>query len=107
MLQNQEMTPAEVDKRLQALSALKLHPREQEVPRSLLARAERLYGIVSWGNPRRSGSGPVLVSAGAVLPGNPPGGQASRRMEQMLNSVEAYLERDPFADGFPQWEDPE
>ena len=107
LLQNQEMTPAEVEKRLQALSALKLHPREQEVPRSLLARAERLYAsslgetraaldqALSWYQRELSSQEPLRVA------------KASRRMEQMLNSVEAYLERDPFADGFPQWDAPE
>ena len=101
------MTPAEVEKRLQALSALKLHPREQEVPRALLARAERLYAsslgetraaldqALSWYQRELSSQESLRVA------------KASRRMEQMLDSVEAYLGRDPFADGFPQWDDPE
>ena len=107
LLQNQEMTPAEVEKRLQALSALKLHPREQEVPRALLARAERLYAsslgetraaldqALSWYQRELSSQEALRVA------------KAFRRMEQMLDSVEAYLGRDPFADGFPQWDDPE
>jgi len=35
--------PAEVERRLHALSALKVHPRDELVNTALLARAERLY----------------------------------------------------------------
>jgi len=37
------LTPAEIQQRLQALSLLKIHPREQQVNTLLVARLERLY----------------------------------------------------------------
>lgn len=37
------LSPAEIEERLKALSALKLHPREQQANLALIARAERLY----------------------------------------------------------------
>lgn len=107
LLQNEDLKPQEVEARLRALSALKLHPREQAVPRALLARAERLYTMalgpvratleeaLSWYQRELSTQEPLRV------------GRASRKLEQLLDSVEAYLGRDPLADGGPQWETPE
>lgn len=37
------LSPAEIEARLKALAALKLHPREQQANLALIARAERLY----------------------------------------------------------------
>jgi molecular chaperone HscC len=37
------MSPAEIQERLAALNAIKIHPREQAENRALLARAERMY----------------------------------------------------------------
>ena len=37
------LSPAEIEARLKALSALKLHPREQQANLALISRAERLY----------------------------------------------------------------
>lgn len=41
--QNVDMTDEEIEKRMEELSYLKIHPREQEVNKLLLLKAERLY----------------------------------------------------------------
>ena len=45
VLQGSGMTEAEVEQRLKELEALKMHPRDQEGPRTLIARGERLYAM--------------------------------------------------------------
>ena len=45
VLQGSGMTEEEVEARLKELEALKMHPREQEGPRTLIARGERLYAM--------------------------------------------------------------
>lgn len=45
VLQNQDMTAEEAERRLRELSRLKLHPREQEECRAMVARGERLYAV--------------------------------------------------------------
>ena len=45
VLQGSGMTEAEVERRLKELEALKMHPRDQEGPRTLIARGERLYAM--------------------------------------------------------------
>lgn len=45
VLQDSGMTEAEVETRLKELESLKLHPREQEGPRTLIARGEKLYAM--------------------------------------------------------------
>ncbi len=110
LLRNQEMTEQEVERRLRELSELKLHPREQEMPRALLARAERLYAmtvgeireqvdqILAWYQRELSTQETIRVV------------KANRRMEHMLDRMEAYLGQDtlhdPFLDDWNQ-EDPE
>ncbi|HWT54941.1 MAG TPA: molecular chaperone HscC [Rhodocyclaceae bacterium] len=42
------LSPEEIRQRLQALSKLKVHPREQQENLSLIARAERLYEELLW-----------------------------------------------------------
>jgi molecular chaperone HscC len=37
------LSPEEIEARLAALAALKMHPRDEQVNRQALARAERLY----------------------------------------------------------------
>lgn len=110
VLQNKEMTAKEVEERLRELSALKLHPREQEAPRALLARAERVYAMtvgeirervdqmLAWYQHELSAQETIRIA------------KASRRFERFLDSVEVYLGedalRDPFSDAWDQ-EDPE
>lgn len=108
VLRNQEMTSQEAERRLQELSALKLHPRDQEVPRALLARAERVYTMTV---------GEVREQVGRMLAWYQHElsvqeairtAKASRRMEKFLDSAEAYLGddalQDPFFDGWDQEE---
>lgn len=45
VLQGSGMSEAEVEQRLKELEALKMHPRDQEGPRTLIARGERLYAM--------------------------------------------------------------
>ena len=91
ILQNQEMQAEEVAWRLQVLSTLKLHPREQEIPRALIARAERLYvatvgglrvqvyRMLEWYQSILDRQDRLLVA------------KASRRVERFLNQVEAWI----------------
>lgn len=108
VIQNKEMTQQEVERRLKELSALKLHPRDQEIPRALLARAERVFAmtvgdlrqrvaqILAWYQNELSSQEAIRVA------------KASRRMEQFLDGVETYLGqdalRDPFSDDWDQEE---
>lgn len=108
VLRNQEMSQQEAEQRLKELSALKLHPREQEVPRALLARAERVYAMTI-GEVRDQVDRMLLwyqheLSVQEAIRT----AKASRRMEKFLDSVEAYLGedalRDPFFDPWNQEE---
>ena len=45
VLQGSGMSEAEVEQRLKELERLKMHPRDQEGPRTLIARGERLYAM--------------------------------------------------------------
>lgn len=94
ILQNKEMTAQQVEQRLKELSALKLHPRDQEFPRSLIARAERFYTMtvgslrfeiertLVWYQNRLSTQENIQVA------------KASRRMELFLDRVESYIGKD-------------
>ncbi|MBD9369220.1 molecular chaperone HscC [Xanthomonas sp. XNM01] len=58
------LQPHEIRARLQALSALKVHPREQQENLSLVARAERLYEELLWA---RDDLQSALVQFGSAL----------------------------------------
>ena len=100
VIQNQEMTQQEVEQRLQELSALKLHPRDQEIPRGLLARAQRMFAMtvgdlrqrvaqfLAWYQNELASQEAIRVA------------KASRRMAQFLDEVETYLGRDALQDPF-------
>ena len=100
VIQNQEMTQQEVEQRLQELSALKLHPRDQEIPRALLARAQRMFAMtvgdlrqrvaqfLAWYQNELASQEAIRVA------------KASRRMAQFLDEVETYLGRDALQDPF-------
>lgn len=98
LLQNKEMSAAEVERRLEELSALKLHPREQEGPRALIARAERLY-VATVGNLRDQvyrilgWYQGILNSQDQLLVA-----KASRRMEYFLDQMESLLGDDGLPD---------
>ncbi len=91
VLQNQGMSEAETEKRLQELSALKLHPREQEGPRAMIARAERLFAVtvgqlrekvaemLDWYQMQLNSQESLRIA------------EATRRADQFFDKVEAYL----------------
>lgn len=91
VLQGKGMTEAEAEQRLKELSTLKLHPREQEGPRRLIARAQRLYAVtvgdlrervgnlLDWYQQQLGTQEPVKIA------------KASRRAERFLDQAEAYL----------------
>ena len=91
VLQNQGMSEAETEKRLQELSALKLHPREQEGPRAMIARAERLFAVtvgqlrekvaemLDWYQMQLNSQESLRIA------------KATRRADQFFDKVEAYL----------------
>ncbi|MCI8303097.1 MAG: Hsp70 family protein [Lawsonibacter sp.] len=91
VLQGSGMTEAEVEERLKELETLKMHPREQEVPRTLVARGERLYAMtvgqmrdqvaymLDWYQMQLSSQESLRIA------------KASRRVEQFFDQAEAYL----------------
>ena len=91
VLQNRDMPPEEAERRLRELSALKLHPREQEGPRALTARGERLFAVTV-GNLREQVAALLdwyqrqLSSQEAMRIA-----KASRRLERFFDQAEAYL----------------
>lgn len=94
VLQNKEMTEQQVQQRLKELSALKLHPRDQEVPRMLIARAERLYAMTN--GSLRTDVERMLEWYQSKLntQENIQVGKASRRIELFLDRVESYIGKD-------------
>ena len=91
VLQGAGMTEEEVEQRLKELEALKLNPREQEGPRTLIARGERLYamtvgnmrdqvaGMLDWYQMQLSTQESIRVA------------KAGRRAEAFFDQVEAYI----------------
>ena len=91
VLQNKDITPEEAQRRLQELSRLKLHPREREECRAMLARGERLYAatvgglreevgrMLDWYQ-QRLGSQEALRVA-----------KATKAMDEFFDRVEAYM----------------
>ena len=91
VLQNKDMSPAEAERRLKELSALKLHPREQEGPRAMVARGERLYSVtvgnlreqvgrlLDWYQLQLSSQEPLKIA------------KATKRADQFFDQVEAFL----------------
>ncbi|MCI8422202.1 MAG: molecular chaperone HscC [Lawsonibacter sp.] len=91
VVKNNSMSDAEAERRLVELSALKLHPREQEVPRALIAQAERLYvasvgqlrgqvvRLLEWYQNILNSQNPLLI------------GRASRHMKQTLGQLETWM----------------
>lgn len=111
VLKNQDMSAEEVRQRLKELSALKLHPREQERPRALIARAERLYAATT-GNTREY----IVQMLGwyqSILNQQDPlrAAKASARIEQALEQLESmnggdlFLDSDLFSDNMEDEED--
>ena len=102
------MDQREVERRLKELSALKLHPRDQEVPRALLARAERLYTMTVGGLRAQVEQMLTWYQSCLATQETIRVAKATRRMESFLDNAESYLGQD-LLDGplFSQWEDNE
>ena len=91
VLQGSGMSEAEVERRLKELEALKMHPREQEGPRTLIARGQRLYAMtvgqlrdqvadmLDWYQMQLSTQESLRVA------------KASRRVAAFFDQAEAYI----------------
>ena len=91
VLQGSGMTDEEVEARLKELEGLKLHPRDQEGPRTLIARGQRLYAMtvgpvrdrvaemLDWFQGELSTQEPLRVA------------KASRRADAFFDQAEAYV----------------
>ena len=90
VLKGSGMDDAQVERRLRELSALKLHPRDQEGPRAMIARAERLFAATV--GPLREHVGAMLDWFQRQLEHQEPlyTAKAMRRMDAFLDQVEAY-----------------
>ena len=85
------MSEAEAEERLKELEKLKMHPRDQEGPRALIARGKRLYTMtvgntrdrvaqmLDWYQMQLSTQESLRVA------------KASRRAEAFFDQVEAYI----------------
>lgn len=82
------LSPDEISQRLAALTALKVHPRDQQENLALLARAERLYEELLWA---RQDLQDALVRFRSVLELQDPAQIRKHRLDfaQMLESIEA------------------
>lgn len=91
VLQNRDMSPQEAARRLEELSRLKLHPREQEENRAMIARGERLYAVTVGSLRERVGE--LLDWYQRVLSGQEPlkVAKATRRLDRFFDQAEAYL----------------
>ena len=91
VLQNADMTQEEAERRLAELSSLKLHPREQEENRALVARAERLYTVTV--GPLRDQVAAMLDWFQGQLSTQEPlrAGRAAKRASRFFDQVEAYV----------------
>ena len=91
VLQGSGMTEEEVEQRLSELESLKMHPRDQEGPRTLIARGERLYAMtvgqmrdqvaymLDWFQMQLSTQEQLRIA------------KASRRVSAFFDQAEAYI----------------
>lgn len=96
LLKGQGMSEEEAEQRMNELASLKMHPRDQEVPRALIARAERMYALtlgpirdaiqqrLDWYQMQLSSQESLRVA------------KASKQMEIFLNQLEGLVSEDPF-----------
>lgn len=105
LIQSRSMSEAEAARRLKELEGLKLHPREQEENRALVARGERLYavtvgnlreqvaGMLDWFQQQLASQEPLKIA------------KAARRAGSFFDQAEAYVgdvdlpEFDPYGQG--------
>ena len=87
---DRHMSDAEVQRRLQELASLKIHPREQTANRTLLARAERVYQVLR-GDERHHLANEILLFEQVIEQQNarliPP---ARARLTQEVDALERY-----------------
>ena len=107
VLQNQDMTAEEAERRLRELSRLKLHPREQEECRAMAARGERLYAVTV--GELRERVGAMLDWYQRVLSTQETLkiAKATRRLDRFFDQAEAYLGDAALAPPEPFGEDEE
>ena len=98
LLKGKDMTDEEAEKRLKELESLKLHPRDTEIPRAILSRAQRLYAMtlgqlrtaieqnLNWYQMQLSSQEPIKVA------------KASKKMKLFLDHVEGFVANNPFDD---------
>ena len=91
VLQNKDMSAEEAQRRLKELSHLKLHPREQEEYRAMVARGERLYAVTV-GRLREQVAELLdwyqrVLSTQEVLKI----AKATKRLDRFFDQAEAYL----------------
>ena len=87
---DRHMSDAEVQRRLEELASLKIHPREQTANRTLLARAERVYQVLR-GDERQHLANEILLFEQVIEQQNarliPP---ARARLTQEIDALERY-----------------
>lgn len=87
---DKHMSDAEVQRRLQELASLKIHPREQTANRTLLARAERVYQVLR-GDERQHLANEILLFEQVLEQQDarliPP---ARARLTQEVDALERY-----------------
>lgn len=100
LLKGSDMTDEEAQIRLKELESLKLHPKEQEIPRSLIARAERLYAMtlgqtretigqnLNWYQMQLSTQEAVKIA------------KATKRMKLFLDNIEGFISDGLFSDEY-------
>lgn len=91
VLQNKDMSAEEAERRLKELSRLKLHPRDQEEYRAMVARGERLYAVTVGSLREQVGTlldwyQKVLSSQEALKIA-----KATKRLDRFFDQAEAYL----------------
>ena len=91
VLQNKDMSAEEAERRLKELSRLKLHPRDQEEYRAMVARGERLYAVTVGSLREQVGTlldwyQKVLSSQEALKIA-----KATKRLDRFFDQGEAYL----------------
>ncbi len=91
LLKNDDMDETELNRRLEELQHLKLHPREQEENRTLVARGQRLYAVTV--GPLREQVAERLDWFQSVLASQEPLriAKAVRRINLFFDQVEAYV----------------
>lgn len=84
------LPPAEVERRLQALDALKVHPRDQAPYRALLARGARLYEELL--GDARAAAGHAIVAFEAALDTQDPrtAATAAEEFTEQLNRLDTW-----------------